>query len=202
VRQLVGAKRLHKAHEVVHRHRDRERLSPTAQVGHGIAGAVAAARATPQPAIRLSLQAAVAAAHETAEKALQARERGWQNFNDTNLAELARQKAAAENRADRADAALRRVFDGAAHSMYTAARLSDAAKESSRLMAKAGQAVKEIVHAEGDALPLEAAFSLSVAQAKYAAVASRFQINEPDFLAAHKFLLETRRAYLAVSKAE
>jgi hypothetical protein len=172
---------------------------------HGIAGAVAAARGTPQPA-RLSLQEAMAAAHATAEKekkaALLAKESEWQNFNDSNLAELVRQKEAAERRATRADATLQRVFDGATHSMHTAARLSDAAKESSRLMAKAGHAVTEIMRAEGDALPLEAAFSLSVAQTKYAAVASRFQINEPDFLTIHKFLLQTRRDYLAVSKAE
>ena len=60
----------------------------------------------------------------------------------------------------------------------------------------------EIVHAEGDTLPLEAALSLSVAQHRYTAVASQFQIHEPDFLAIHKFLLQTRRDYLAVSKAE
>ena len=37
----------------------------------------------------------------------------WQQYQDSNLAELARQKVAAERRAERADATLLSVYDGA-----------------------------------------------------------------------------------------
>jgi hypothetical protein len=85
--------------------------------------------------------------------------------------------------------------------MYTTARLADAAKESSNLMATSGKAAAEILlSARRDQLPLDAALAHSEVQAKYAAVASHFQIKEPDFLAAHKFLLQSQRSYLEVHK--
>ena len=55
---------------------------------------------------------AVAAAKET-HAVLVANENAWQQYQDSNLAELARQKAAAERRAERADATLLSVYDGA-----------------------------------------------------------------------------------------
>ena len=54
----------------------------------------------------------MAAAKET-HAALVLKENEWQQYQDSNLAELARQKAAAERRAERADAAIIRHFDGA-----------------------------------------------------------------------------------------
>ena len=55
---------------------------------------------------------AVAAAREK-DAALVAKEVEWQQHQDSNLAELARQKAAAESRAEQADATLLSVYDGA-----------------------------------------------------------------------------------------
>ena len=53
----------------------------------------------------------------TAAKEMQAalvtKENAWQQYQDSNLAELARQKVAAERRAERADATLLNVYDGA-----------------------------------------------------------------------------------------
>ena len=54
----------------------------------------------------------MAAAKET-HAALVLKENEWQQYQDANLAELARQKAAAERRAERANATLLGVYDGA-----------------------------------------------------------------------------------------
>ena len=62
---------------------------------------------------------AVAAAREK-DAALVAKEVEWQQHQDSNLAELARQKAAAESRAEQADATLLSVYDGArAHTVLS-----------------------------------------------------------------------------------
>ena len=77
--------------------------------------------------------------------AVRANDEKWQQFNDANLSELARQKAYAERRAQEADATLRRVFDGTRHAMHTAARLADAAKEGNKIISKTGEAASAVL---------------------------------------------------------
>ena len=178
----------------------------------GIARALAAAReaATSLSAVldvaSVARARALAAATEVATPtsvavaaAIRSTDTKWQQFNDTNLAELARQKALAERRAEEADATLCRVFDGARHAMFTVARLADAAKEGNKLIAKTGEAASKVLRSaayDGLTLNFDEALNLSEVQAAYEPVASQFKLNEPDVRAAHKFLLQTQRNYL------
>ena len=124
----------------------------------GIARALAAAReaATSLSAVldvaSVARARALAAATEVATPtsvavaaAIRSTDTKWQQFNDTNLAELARQKALAERCAEEADATLCPVFDGARHAMFTVARLADAAKEGNKLIAKTGEAASKVL---------------------------------------------------------
>ena len=152
----------------------------------------------------------------SAADALDALEHEWQAYNNTNLADAVRQKeaaerattelesqlAAAESRAELANATLMRVVEGQRFAMRTAARLADAAKEARSLFRRGGAAASKILldaanlGSELGLLPLECAADLSRAEELYAAVAAKFDMNEPQMLASYRYLIDAKRAYL------
>ena len=92
------------------------------------------------------------------------------------------------------------THDDAKHSLRAVARLADAAKEGNKLIEKTGEAASSVLRSaaamDNLALDLDATLDLSQVRAAYAPVASQFKLNEPELLAAHRFVLQTQREYL------
>ena len=81
--------------------------------------------------------------------------------------------------------------------MHTAARMYNAAKEGSSLLTEGGKAAAEIKRsAARHSASLGAAIGLAKVTDNFKSVASQFEVNKPNFLAAHNLLRETKRAYL------
>ena len=81
--------------------------------------------------------------------------------------------------------------------MMTAARVTEAAKEGSSLLAKGAKAAAEMLQSNlgTDPVSLDAALDLSSVHTKFEGVVNQFKINEPDVLAAYKFTNEIGHKY-------
>ena len=96
-------------------------------------------------------------------------ERGWQAFNDTNLAEAIRQKDAQQR-------AYKEVYTTACEGLFAAAGIVSATKDGAKLLRKAGDEADKILvsnhHAEHSLLDLDAAFAITDVRRQYELIAT------------------------------